>query len=227
MELSSKKWRGYFLLSQGLELLQSHATVDSSWLLLRSLTLSYCMKKSYHCFCQSPTIQPHTSCHALWKKSFTIWIVLSHLERYQSFLHPSLTLVFSSLHFFSKLHRRPCLKAVSSLIVVILLAEEQWFSLGSAFLIIDTLVWKRISVRLGFLILQKATPGHIHDNRHHNEQWFRHQPVWQRVSGNACARRVTKEEKRNENTCLTLSKMSSCKTSTLLLCRNIFFNRNC
>lgn len=37
-----------------------------------------------------------------------------------------------------------------------------------------------------------ATPGCIHDN---GEQWFRHQPVRQRVREGACARRVTWERR--------------------------------
>lgn len=45
----------------------------------------------------------------------------------------------SSVGFLLLSQGRWCPEAVSVLIFVILLAEEQWFSLGSAFLIIDTL----------------------------------------------------------------------------------------
>lgn len=91
--------------------------------------------------------------------------------------------------------QRPC----QCLFLWFLLAKEQWFSLGRAFLIIDTLCYGEGLMStpafwffcLGFW----ATPGCTLDSRHHNSQWFRHQPVWQRVCDNACARRVTWERR--------------------------------
>lgn len=129
--------------------------------------------------------------------------VLSCLERYQSFPPPSPTLVVS-LQFISfpvpetaapggNVSAYICDFVGSGTMVQFRQCIPDYW---------HTLVWRRISECLGSLFLRcwLVTPGRIHDNRHHNEQWFRHEPVQQRVRDDACARRVTSE--RTSGKCL-------------------------
>lgn len=99
---------------------------------------------------------------------------------------------FSSVpFFFFTILRWQCPEAVSAYLYIcnfflFSLAEKQCFSLDSAFLITDTLWYGEGFVSaLAFIFYSFglwATPECIHGNWYHNEQWFQHQPVWQRVS---------------------------------------------
>lgn len=191
--MGSKTSRGYFLLSYGTELLQSNPTVDGSWssLALRlcpTVWRSYCHSQLYI----SPTYHS--------RKFYAVDSI--KLPGKISKL-PFAIIDFSLFLFNPSLlpsQRRQCPKAVSVLIFVILLAEEQCFSLSSAFLIIDTLWYgEGLASALAFWFFSfgpRATPGCIYDNRLHNGQIFHHQPVRQRVCSKTCRRSVAWEEKR-------------------------------
>lgn len=193
---SSKQWRGYFLLSQGLVWLQSFPTVDSSWS-FRSPDFVLLYKKSNN---STAPVNPqqYNTLHPPMRRSRKLHdlgsIKLSgEISKLASSISHSLLFLCTS--FLLQSQRRLCPEAMSVLIFVILLAAEQWFSLGRAFLIIDTLWYgEGLASASAFWLFctgSWATPGCIHGNGHHNELWFRHQPVWQRVCGDACARRAT------------------------------------
>lgn len=110
---------------------------------------------------------------------------------------------FSSVRFFSSPRDGSAQRQCQCLYLWFCWQRNNSFSLGSAFLIIDTLWYGEglvSALAFWFFCLSSwATPRCTHGNRHHNGQRFRHQPVWQRVvSGNACARMVTLERRSGE-----------------------------